>query len=107
MRLFETLKIDVTSAPILARYDSLKPILLKTDWSSIGMSFILMQPADDEVSRAATSKPLSTGVCDFYLTMNGARLQPLHCGFRACKATESHYHSFVGEVACTRWAVSI
>ena len=104
--LFNSMKVDVTSAPVLARYDSEKPVFLKTDWSSVGMSFILMQPCNDAASRAATAKLLSTGECDFDLTMSGPCLQPFHSGFRACSATEAHYHSFVGEVATLRWAIS-
>lgn len=40
--LFESLKVDLTSQLVLARFDSTKPIILKTDWSSLGFSFILM-----------------------------------------------------------------
>jgi len=104
--LFQSLKQDLTSAPVLARYDSTKPVVLKTDWSSLGLSFILMQPADDEVSKKASEKLCAGHGCDFDLAMTGPRLQPFHCGMRACRGTEQHYHSFVGESAALRWAIA-
>ena len=51
--LFPPLKQDLISEPVLARYDSSIPVFLKTNWSSLGVSFILMQPSDDKVANAA------------------------------------------------------
>ncbi len=96
----------VTSSPVLARYDPTKPMFLKTDWSALGMAFILMQPASDEKSLAALKVLEETGVCEFDLSMTGARLQPLAFGSRACTPMESHFHSFVGEVASGCWAIA-
>ena len=104
--LFNSCKVDLTSSPVLARFDSSKPVFIKTDWSSTGMSFILMQPTDDATSIAATKKLLSTGEFDFDLSMTGPRLQTFMSGMRMCTDVESHYHSFVGEVAAFRWSVS-
>ena len=105
-QLFESLKADLTSEPLLARYDSTKPLFLKTDWSSLGLSFILMQPSNDEASKAATDLLLRSGECTFDVTMDGPRLQPIASGMRACRGTEEHYHSFVGESAALRWAIA-
>jgi len=105
--LFQSLKNDLTTAPVLARYDSSKPVFLKTgDWSAIGMSFILMQPENKNESRAATRKLLEEGICNFDLVMQSPRLQTFAYGYRACTETEKHYHSFVGESAALRWAIA-
>ena len=64
------------------------------------MGWILMQPADDEVSTAATKLLRDTGECSFDLTKGGARLRPTVFGSRSCALQESKYHSFKGEVAC-------
>ena len=48
VKLFSDLKICITSSPILARFDTTRPTFLKTDGSSEGMGWILIQPADDE-----------------------------------------------------------
>ena len=104
--LFNELKQMITSSPVLARFDPSKPTFLKTDWSGEGMGWILMQPADDEESKRATAQLLETGECVFDLSKNGARLRPVAFGSRACSDMERLYHSFVGEVACGRWAIS-
>ena len=104
-QLFEDLKVCITSSPVLARFDSTKPTFLKTDWSSEGMGWILMQPADDEKSKQATEKLIKEGVCLFDLSKSGARLKPIAFGSRSCNVNEKHFHSFTGEASCGRWAI--
>ena len=70
------------------------------------MGWIIMQPADDAESIAATKQLQSGGKCLFDLTLKGARLKPIGFGSRACTGLEKKYHSFVGEAACGRWAIS-
>ena len=48
--LFNELKTGITSSPVCARFDPLKPTFLKTDWSAEGMGWILMQHADSAKS---------------------------------------------------------
>ena len=105
LELFNTAKDLITSSPILARYDPSKPTFLKTDWSAEGMGWILMQPAQDEASLAATKLLIETGEVTFDIAKTGAQLRPVQFGSRACTALEATYHSFVGEVACGRWAI--
>ena len=76
IELFEDIKKRITLSPVLARYDPSKPKFLKTNWNAEGMGWIMMQPADDEESVAATALLLSTGECKFDLTKIGARLRP-------------------------------
>ena len=104
--LFSSLKTDLTTEPVLARYDSSKPIFLKTDWSALGMSFILTQPGNDKASVKATRKLLDAGICDFDLHPSAPRLRAISSGMRKCTEGESHYHSFVGEIAALRWAIA-
>ena len=75
--LFETLKADLTSQPVLACYDYDKPVILKNDWSALGLSFIPMQPCDDEESKQATKTLLQTGKCLFDMSVDGPRLQAI------------------------------
>ena len=77
IELFEDLKICITSSPILNRFDPTKPFFLKTDWSSYGMGYILMQPAQDSKSVAATQLLKESEKCIFDLTSDGARLLPI------------------------------
>ena len=61
--------------PVLARFGPDKPTFLKTDWSSMGMGWILMQPSDAAEVTAATELLSKTGECKFGLSKNGARLK--------------------------------
>ena len=104
--LFQDLKLAITSSPVLVRYDPDQPLFLKTDWSSDGMGWILLQPAGDKESQQAAKTLLQNGECLFDLTKSGARLQPVVYGSRACTESERFFHSFVGEAAAGRWAIS-
>ena len=104
--LWTELKVSITSSPCLARYDSSKPCFLKTDWSGLGMGWILMQPDDSDASKVALALLRSDGICDFDVSMKGARLRPIRFGSRSCTERERHYHSFVGEAGCGRWGIS-
>ena len=102
--LFVEMKHTVTSSPVLARYNPTLPTFIKTDWSALGMAWILMQPASDKVSLDAAKKMGTTNECLFDLTKQGPRLQPIAYGSRSCTDMEKHFHSFVGEIGCGRWA---
>ena len=104
--LFNGCKDHLVSSPLLLRYDRTKPVFLKIDWSAGGMGYILMQ-ADDTSQSVATFQLLKEkGECAFDLSLDGPRLIPVFFGSRSNQPFEIHYHSFVGEVACGRWAIS-
>ena len=69
------------------------------------MGWILMQPANDEESVAASKILLTTGECLFDLSKNGARLKPIAFGSRSCTLVEKSFHSFTGEAASGRWSI--
>ena len=69
------------------------------------MTWILMQPAKDYESTKAAVHHDSTGECLFNMDLNGARLQPISYGSRACTDMERKFHSFVGEAASCQWAI--
>ena len=104
--LFHDLKQLILDSPLLARYDPSKPTFLKTDWSAHGMGFILCQPDDSSESTSAITTLQNTGDCLFGLTLKGPRLRPISFGSRSCLASEQHFHSFVGEIACGQWAIA-
>ena len=106
IHLFQRMKEELTKSPVLARYDSGRPTFLKTDYSALGMAYIIMQPEDSDKARMATQKLEETGECTFDLSIGGPRLKPVAFGSRKCSVTESNYHSYVGEIATGRWAMS-
>jgi hypothetical protein len=100
-------KLGITSSPCLARYDHKKLTFLKTDWSADGFGSILMQPDSSSPAFVAAAKRLvEDGICNFNLTLKGARLRPVYFDSRKCTEQERHFHSFVGEAACGRWGIS-
>jgi hypothetical protein len=82
--LFDEVKTGVTYSPCLARYDCVKYIFLKTNWSAKGFGSILMLPGNSPASVAATTRLLEDGICNFDITMGGARLRPIHFDSRKC-----------------------
>ena len=72
------------------------------------MGWILMQPEDDSVALKAALALLRSegGTCNFDVIMNGARLHPIRFGSRSCTERERHYHSFISEAGCSRWAIT-
>ena len=54
LQLFYDVQIQIISSPILAHYDPTKSTFLNTNWSTKGMVWISMQPADDMESQATT-----------------------------------------------------
>ena len=91
------MQVSLISSPVLARFDPLNITFLKTDWSSEGMGWILMQPDDNDAFIAAANKLKSDGICDFDLALNGARLKPMSFGSRGCNKNERSCYSFTGE----------
>ena len=77
VKLFSDLKSCITSSSALARFDPANPTFLKMDWSSKGMGWILMQPADDEESKTAMAHLRCTRKYLFDLLLKGARLKPI------------------------------
>jgi len=96
----------ITSSPLLARFNPAKPVFLKTDWSALGMAWILMQPDDSPQSVAATKLLANEGINKFDEKLDGPRLIPVRFGSRACLDKEKWFHSFVGKGACGRWGIS-
>ena len=105
VKLFAYLKVFITSAPVLARFDTTLPTFLKIDWSSECMGWILMQPANDNESQAVSKKLLASGECLFDLSYHDARLKPIDFGSRSYTLVKRHFHSFTREAASGRWYI--
>ena len=70
------------------------------------MGYMLMQPDDSNDSKIASSTLIEDTDNAFVQTLSGTRLQPVLFGSRHCTTKESHFHSFIGEAACSRWAIA-
>ena len=99
MELFKDVKFSITSSPLLPQYNPVKPTFIKIDWSVEGIGYILMQPADNELSVTVTKSLQAGGPCLFSVSKSGSRLLPICFGSRECTGLEKKYHSFAGEAA--------
>ena len=106
IKFFCSCKSNLVTSPLMLRCDSSCPIFLKTDWSTGGMGYILMQPDDSPDSLAAITHLATTGECLFHISLDGPRLRPLLFGSRANLSYECNYHSFLREVAYGRWSIA-
>ena len=86
--LFHLCKTDLTTSPVLARFDSNKPTFLKIDRYAEGMGYILLQPDDSDESITATKLLSSTGDCLFDLLPSSPRLRAVTYNSRSNKPYE-------------------
>ena len=98
--------MNVITSPLLLRYDSPKPNFLKTDWSTSGMGYILMQLDNSLESITAIKHLDSTDGRLFDLTLFNPCLKPVLFNSLSNIFHENNYHSFVGDGACSRWVIS-
>ena len=70
------------------------------------MVYILMHADEFPQSLAVLTLLEDTGEYTFDLLLDDPRLRPVFFDSRSNKTFEVHYHYFVGEVVCGRWAIS-
>ena len=102
---FEYLKDAILQEPILQRADPDKRFYLKTDFSAIGMGYVLCQPGNDEQSLKAMIEEDAGAKCKFDLCLSKLRLHPICFGSRKCIHNEKLFHSFIGEATAAAWAI--
>ena len=59
------------------------------------MSFIVVQPGNDELSTRNTEKLLDSGVCDYDTSPQGLRLRVISSGMKKCTEGKSLFYNFV------------
>ena len=103
---FEYLREAVLEYPILIRANPAKRFYLKTDFSALGMGYVLCQPDDSAEALEAMQAEDAGGKCQFDLCLSKLRLHPVLFGSRKCLNNERYFHSFVGEARAAAWAIT-
>ena len=103
---FAYLRDAVLEYPILIRANPAKRFYLKTDFSALGMGYVLCQPDDSEEALKAMQEEDAGGKCQFDLCLSKLRLHPVLFGSRKCLNNERYFHSFVGEATAAAWAIT-
>jgi hypothetical protein len=107
-KLFDALRSEASSSPMLARPSEEKRFCLRTDWSSLGRGAVLAQPRDDPAAIEAMDREIAGDKCEFYLTISNTakRLRPISF-ISKCVTTQSEktLHSYMGEAGTGVWAM--
>jgi hypothetical protein len=106
--LFDALRREASSGPMLARPSNKKRFYLRTDWSSLGRGAMLVQPSDDSKAIDAMDQEIDGGKCEFDLTISNTtkRLSPIaFISKRVTTQSEKALHLFMGETGTGVWAM--
>ncbi len=91
------LKDAILLDPCIQRFDHRKLVVLRTDFSSFGFGYVLLQPGNNEASvRAAQDYRAGKGF-SFMTKGSQATLQPICFGARQSRGNEVKLHSHLGE----------
>ena len=94
MLIFESLKEDITSYPVIDLFDSAKPFFIKIYFSYRAILFILMQPDNNTASTKALINLQDNVLKLFNATIDGPRLQPIISGYRLYTITHLKLNLF-------------
>ena len=100
------IKNALLADPLLRRADTNKRIYLRTDFSSFGFGFVILQPANDKVSQDAMIREEAGGVCEFDMKKKGPRLLPCAFGSKKIAGYQKHVHGSLGEGLALRYAIN-
>ena len=94
---WEDLKGAILSDPCIQRFDHRKLIVLRTDFSSKGFGYVLLQPGNDEASVKAAQDYLDGKGFNIMTRDSKAILHPVCFGARCTRGNEIWLHSHLGE----------
>ena len=100
------IKKALLSDPLLRRADKNKRVYLRTDFSSKGFGFVVLQPGDDKISLDAMKREEEGGVCEFDINKKGPRLLPCAMGAKKLPEFQKHVHGSYGEGLSVRFAIN-
>jgi hypothetical protein len=103
---FEEMRQAILSNPCLRHFDHCKLLVLCTDFSANGFGYIAYQPADDDLSLAATNTTMQGGHFDFMTKELQATLHPVAFGCRCTRLNETCLHLHLGEGFLGDWSIN-
>ena len=83
--------------PCIQRFDYRKLVVLRTDFSSFGFGYVLLQPGNDEASVKASQDYRAGKGFSFMTKGSRATLQPICFGARRSHGNEVRLHSHLGK----------
>jgi hypothetical protein len=96
-RSFEDMKQSILLDPCLLHFNHQRLIVLRTNFSSRGMGYVVCQPGNNEASNAAMQAYQSGEDFLFMTKLSTAVLHPVAFGSRRCCGNKVRLHSHLGE----------
>ena len=103
---FDDIRMALLSDPVIKRFDHTKLVVLRTDFSSYGFGFVLLQPGNDKASIDATDDYLAGKAFSFMSKDSKANLHPVCFGARRTRGNETRLHSHLGEGFAGDYAIN-
>jgi hypothetical protein len=94
---FEELKNSVLCNSCLRQFNHCKLTMLRTDFSALGLGYIVCQPGDNDCSLAMNAQYMSGNGFGFMTKDGGGILQPVTFGLRRTCGNKKLLHSYLGE----------
>jgi hypothetical protein len=94
---WDDLKLTILSDPCIQRFDHRKLIVMRTNFSSLGFGFVLLQPGNDAALVNATKDYLDGKGFNFMTNGSAAVLHPVCFGAWCTRGNEVRLHSHHGE----------
>ena len=94
---FDDIRKAILDDPCVKRFDPAKLVVLRTDFSSLGFGYVLLQPGDDDASLSAVKDYRDGKGFSFMKKDSLAVLHPVCFGSRKTRGNESRLHSHLGK----------
>ena len=94
---WKDLKDAIILDPCIQRFDHRKLVVLRTDFSSMGFGYILLQPGNEEASVKAVQDYRDGKGFSFMTKGSTANLRPICFGAQKTRGNEVWLHSHLGE----------
>lgn len=105
-RSFEDIRKAIISDPCLLRYNCNHLLILRTNFSALGVGYIFCQPSTDDASEAAMKAYCSGANFSFMTKDSSATVRPVVFGGRQCSGNEICLHSHLGKCFAGDWAIN-
>jgi hypothetical protein len=103
---FDDIKLAIILDPCLQRFDHNKLVVLRTDFSSLGFGYVLLQPGNNEASTQAALN-YRDGKGFSFMTKESTALLHLVCfGARKCRGNKVRLHTHLGKCFAGNYAIN-
>ena len=94
---FEDIKLAIVSDPCLQQFDHKKLVIIRTDYSALGIGYVAVQPGEDKDSQNIMHRAMRSESFDFMEKNSKLSLHPIAFGSQRCCGNECRLHSHLGE----------